>query len=246
VTAPPLARETEFGREYYNFRTQERAPSITSILKVINKEQVNSWAVGMAAGYANENWDEMADWHPAQRKEAMVSAHEEYTSERARIGTLVHETCEAIIKGIPVEVPKEAASYVGQFGKFVMERRPRFTHSEVTVWSRTLGYAGTADIIMEVNGSTVLADIKTGKNAHPENGLQLAALKYADFIIDPDCGEHEIPPIDHLAVLHLRPRGWKVIPIAGERECFQAFCAALELFRWKDEVADHVLMQVAA
>jgi len=241
VTAPPLARETPFGREYYNFRTQERAPSITSILKVINKEQVNSWAVGMAASHANENWDEMADWHPSRRKEAMVSAHEEYTAERARIGTLVHETCEAIIKGIPVEVPKEAASYVGQFGKFVMEKRPRFTHSEVTVWSRTWGYAGTADIIMEMDGETVLADIKTGRSAHPENGLQLAALKYADFIIDPACEEHDIPQIRRLAVLHLRPRGWKLIPIRQERDCMKAFCAALELFRWKDEVAEHVL-----
>lgn len=241
MAAPPLAEETEAGRRYRNFKTGEIAPSITTILRVINKERVNAWAVGMAANCANENWDEMSDWHPAQRKLAMCTAHEEYTQERARIGTLVHETCEAIIKGTPVEITKEAAPYIGQFSKFVMDKRPRFILSEFTVWSRAMGYAGTADFLAEIDSKMVLVDIKTGKNAHPENGLQLAALKYADFLITPDCEEKPMPKADSLAVLHLRPRGWKLIPIREERECFHTFDAACQLHRWQDEVADHVL-----
>lgn len=245
MTAPPLAEETPFGRRYRNFRTGEIAPSITTILKVINKEQVNSWAVGMAANCANENWDEMTDWHPSRRKLAMVSAHQEYTDERSRIGTLVHETCEALIKGVPVEIPKEISGYISQFSKFVMEKQPRWIESEVTVWSRYYGYAGTADAVAEIDGKTWLIDFKTGKSAHPENGLQLAALRYAGFIIRPDCSEEEMMDIGCLGILHLRPRSHKLIPVKRDEECFRAFKAALELHRWKDEVADHVLGEAA-
>lgn len=243
MSQPPLARETPRGREYYNFKTQEVAISVTTALKSFHKKEIEDWKFGMAAKL--DNWDEMATWHPSVRKDALIAASEDYTEERAAVGTIVHETVESIIKGVPVEVPKEAASYIGQFGKFVMDKRPEFIHSEVTVWSRSLGYAGTADIIMKIGGQTILADIKSGKNAHPENGMQVAALKYADFIIDPDCSEHEIPQIDQLAVLHLRPRGYRLIPIRREIDCFKAFCGALELARWKDEVADHVLGEAA-
>ena len=47
----------------------------------------------------------------------------------------------------------------------------------MTLWSREYGYAGTADFIIEVDGKTFLADLKTGKWLHDEIGLQLSALR---------------------------------------------------------------------
>lgn len=245
MTSPPLAEETEAGRRYRNFKTGEVAVSVTTALKSVAKPEVEGWKIGMAANHVNENWDEMADWHPAQRKLVMCAAHEEYTAERARIGTLVHECCEAFIKGTPMNIPKEASPYMRQFGKFVMDKRPVFTHSEVTVWSKVDNYAGTLDAIAEIDGETWLMDFKTSKGVYPEYGMQLAALKYADWIIHPDCTDELLPEIDRLGVLHLRPRGWKLIPIEHAGECFKAFKGALELHRWKDEVADHVLGEAA-
>jgi len=247
MTTPPLARETASGREYYNFQTKEAAPSVTSILKVLSKPDVERWKLRMAADCANESWDEMTSWHPDERKQAMVNAHEIYTKGRADIGTLVHAVCEKIIKGIPVEVPKEAASYIGQFGKFVMDKRPKFLESEFTVWSREFCYAGTADALAVIDGETWLLDWKSSKGAYPEFALQLSALRQADFLIRSDCSEEPMPQIDRMGVVHLRPRSWRLIPVKEElaAECFIAFSAARDLFRWKDEVAGHVLGVVA-
>lgn len=245
MTAPPLAEETPFGRRYRNFRTGEIAPSVTSILKMMAKPEVEGWKIRMAADHANLNWDEMSDWHPSLRKEAMTGAHQAYTDERSALGTQVHEVCESLIKGIPVEIPKEIAGYIGQFSKFVMAKRPRWIESEVTVWSKVDGYAGTADAIAEIDGETWLIDFKTGKGVYPEYGMQLAALKYADWIIRPDCEMELLCEIDWLGVLHLRPRSHKLVRIEHGDLCFRAFKGALELFRWKDEVADHVLGEAA-
>ena len=241
MTNPPLARETDSGREYVNFRTGEIAPSITTVLKMLAKPQVEDWKIRMAADHANLNWDEMSEWHPVRRKEAMTGAHQAYSDEKAALGTLVHEVCEKCVKGIPVNVPKIASPYMAQFARFLMEKQPVFTEAEVTVWSRGLEYAGTADAIAEIGGETWLIDIKTGKGIYPEHGLQLAALKYADFIIRPDCSEEPIPQIDHLAVLHLRPRSWKLVKIREEEECFRAFRATRDLYWWVHEVAEDVL-----
>lgn len=245
MTAPPLAEETEAGRRYRNHRTGEIVVSVTTALKSVAKPEVEGWKIGMAANHANENWEEMSDWHPAERKLAMTAAHQEYTDERSRVGTLVHETVEALIKGTPVEIPKEIAGYIGQFSKFVMNKRPVWIESEVTVWSRRYGYAGTADAIAEIDGRTWLIDFKTGKGVYPEYGMQLAALLHAGSIIRPDCTEEEMMDIGCLGILHLRPRSHRLIPVKRDEECFRAFKAALELHRWKDEVADHVLGEAA-
>lgn len=245
MTSPPLARETGHGREYYNFKTQEVAISVTTALKSFHKKEIESWKLGMAANFANDNWDEMTSWHPSARKDAMIMANEDYTAEKGRVGNLVHETVESIIKGIPVEIPKEISGYVSSFSKFVMDKRPEFLESEFTVWNRTLGYAGTADALALIDGEAWCLDWKSGKSVHSEFGMQLSALKHAEFLIRPDCTEEPIPRIDRLGVVHLRPRSWHFVPVEKDEECFRAFKGALELARWKDEVADHVLGEAA-
>lgn len=242
---PPLSRETDSGREYVNFLTGEAVPSITTVMKAMANPDIEAWKLRMAANHANLHWDEMSAWDPLQRKEAMTGAHEAYSGEKAALGTLVHEICESLIKGNPVAIPKEASSYVTQFGKFMMEKKPRFAESEFTVWNRGLEYAGTGDFLAEIGGKTVLVDIKTGKGVYSDYGLQLTALKNAEFLIREDCSEEPLPEVHQLALLHLRPRSWKLIPVRREKECFLAFTAARQLFSWTHEVADDVLGEAA-
>jgi hypothetical protein len=149
---------------------------------------------------------------------------------------------EAWVKGNPVpELPKKARPFASQLTSFFMEKRPEFIESEFTVWSRTHGYAGTGDFIAVIDGKTVLGDMKTGKGLYAETGLQLAALANADFIIRPDGSEEEIPRIDYLAALHLRPRSWKLVRISHEAENFAAFLAARDIWGWQRDTAPLVL-----
>jgi hypothetical protein len=87
----------------------------------------------------------------------------------------------------------------------------------------------------------VLGDVKTGRNLYPEVGLQLSALANADFIIREDGSEEDIPPIDCMAALHIRPRSWNLNYVNRTEECFDAFLAAKAVMEWQRKTAPHVL-----
>src|SRR6185369_1773292 len=113
--------------------------------------------------------------------------------------------------------------YMTSFVKFIMDRQPEFLYSEVTTWSRKHGYAGTADAICIMGRKTFLIDYKSGKSLHSEVALQLTALAKADFIITEDGEELDIPPIDGLAAVHIRPRSWHIAEIDHVEESWRAF-----------------------
>ena len=83
--------------------------------------------------------------------------------------------------------------------------RSAFVSTEKAVWSLN-GYGGTYDLLMMIDGELWLIDIKTGKGLYPEFALQLAAYRWADYIILPgDPTTYDMPNVDSTGVLHLRP-----------------------------------------
>ena len=245
MTQPPLAQQMPDGsRRYVHPKTGEIWPSITTVLRTMAKPEVEDWKIRMAADHANANWNEMAAWHPDQRKEAMTGAHAAYTNEKAELGTLVHEICDSWMKGSPIETPKAAVSYMNQFTKFLMERRPVFLETEVTLLSRKHEYAGTADWIAEMDGVTVLGDNKTSPKVYPEHAIQLAALAGCDRILREDGSEEPIPEISRLMVLQIRPRSWHLYEVTARVAAFQVFKAARAIWEWNDGIKDDALRQV--
>lgn len=241
MTLPPLVSGSDWDRCYINPVTGESAPSVTTILKVIHKKELDGWAARMAADYAVKNWFDLHLLDLRERRDLIKSAPEVYADEKATLGSQVHEVADQWMKGVPSEATKETSSYISQFIRFLAEFKPRFTGTEATVWSRRDEYAGTADIFAVIDGWNWLIDIKTGKGIYPEHGLQLAALANAEFRILPDGTELELPRFDEWAVLHLRPRGWKLVPIREKEACHSAFLGAREIFRFLNETADQVL-----
>ena len=199
MTAPALARETEFGRQYINPRTAEVAPSVTNTLSVIRKPQVEDWKVRKAAQFAATNWVELGPLNPFEKVARIREAPDTYANEKADLGTAVHAVADNFMKGIPSALSKETDPYVRQFVKFLSERRPRFLFTECTLWCRSAEFAGTADAIAEINGEIWMLDIKTGKGTYPEHALQLSALAHCEFIINPDGSEIPVPGIDRWA-----------------------------------------------
>ena len=195
----------------------------------------------MAAEYAIGEWDSLTELSPYGRKEAIRFAHERERDKSATLGTAVHAAIDSWCKGEPCQPAKEVDPFMTSFTKFLMEKRPRFIASEVTVWSRKHNYAGTADAICEIDNKMYLADYKTGKNLHDEVGLQLSALAFADFIITPEGKEIELPVIDALAAIHIRPRSWKFVPVQHAEQNFRAFLACRQLHYWSTEIAGEVL-----
>lgn len=242
MTNPVLAEEQPDGsRRYRHPITGELAPSVTTIIAMLAKPKLTGWAAGMAAAYAVSEWDSLTEMLPAGRVQVIKEAHERYRDKSAELGTAVHAAIEAWIKGEPHSPEKAVEPYMNSFTNFMMDKRPEFIASEVTIWSRMWDYAGTADAIARIGELNWLIDYKTGKSLHDEVGLQLSALAHGDFIITPEGKELPMPEIYGLAAVHIRPRSWKFTPVGRDRENFAAFLAARELFRWSQETAPYVL-----
>ncbi len=241
MTAPKLAvQQPDGSRMYVHPLTGETVPSVTTVIAMVAKPFLVPWAAKMAAQHAVANWTRLSTLPHGDRIDEIRAAHEVYSQKAADTGDIVHGLAEAWVTGQPF--PSDGVEgYATQFVDFLMTMRPRFIENEATVWSRNFGYAGTLDFIAEINGEVTWVDIKSGKSLHDEIGLQLAALAGADFIIREDGTEDAIPPAGGLAGLHIRPRGWKLVPVLRREECFDAFLAARELLRWQAETAPYVL-----
>lgn len=245
MTSPKLAIETPLGRFYKHPVTGERLPSVTTILRHgVGSPHLMGWAAKQAAEYADKNWIDLALMDSVDRIAAIKTAHEEESARASEIGTAVHEAVDTYCQGgQALEVwPKQIAGHMRQFAKFLEARQPLFMRSETTIWNRTVGYAGTFDFLALIGQRLTLTDTKTGKNVWPEVGLQLAALAGGETIVHPDGWEEPLPgPIDQLAVLHLRPRSWALIPVEVDRACWSAFVSACEVFDWVANTAQNVL-----
>jgi hypothetical protein len=244
VTSPPLAIEQADGsRAYVHPLTGEKVPSVTTIISAgIPRPLLVGWAARKAAEHAVANWSSLAELPPGERLEQIRYAHERFAQEKADIGNEVHNLIDCWGSGRPLAAtPKEISGYVNSFIDFMLDKRPKFLFNEVTLWSREHEYAGTADFIAEIDGKVCLGDCKTGRRVYDEVGLQLSALRHADFIISPDGEEAGMPPIDFTAALHVRPRSWKFIPVVHDAENFATFLACRQVYRWTHEVAPSVL-----
>ena len=196
----------------------------------------------MAAEYADSHWDMLTDLSSAERVDLIKGAHRRKSSAAADLGTAVHDACDHWVRDEPM--PKwepGVEKFMEQFVQFLEARRPVFLMTEVTVWNRTHGYAGTFDWLARIGGKVTLGDHKTGNNVWPEVGLQLSALAHAEFILHPDGTEEPLPPVELLGALHLRPRSWALIPVGEMEECWEAFLAARVITNWSRTVAPNVL-----
>ena len=248
MTAPKLAVTTATGARVYRHPTSgEEVPSVTTVIKGgVPKPALIPWAAKMAAEHAVANWTRLSSVPHLQRIYEIKNAHRTYTEERATVGDLVHTLIECWSTGTPYpDWGEEVDAFATQFINFMLAKRPEFIENEATLWSRSHGYAGTLDFIAKISGKVILGDVKTGKRVYPEVGLQLSALANADFLIREDGTEEPLPPIDAMAALHVRPRGWKLVEVDRAAECFGAFLAAKEVMNWDRNVAPHVLRDAA-
>jgi hypothetical protein len=240
--SPPLAKTQPDGsRRYVHPVTGEVVPSVTTCLRVISKPNITQWAARKAAQFAVLHMDELEGLSSQEKVDRIAGEHENISGAARDLGTAIHETIDSWQKGAAAEDPEGAGPYLNRFIDWVLDVQPSFIENECTLWSRTHEYAGTADAIAEINHKTYLLDFKTGKGVYAEAALQVSALAGADFIITPEGEEKEIPALDFLAAVHIRPRSCKLIPVSGQEENMKAFLAARQILRWQEEVAPHVL-----
>lgn len=223
-----------------------KVPGVTSILGMLPKPFLKPWAAKVVAETAVESIGEVVGIAMRDKQAAidmLKRAPDRQTKSAADVGTEAHDLFEAIAKGEPPRrVHPELQPFVDHFNAFLDEFQPEFTFMEETVWSDKHEYAGSFDAFATIDGDRVWVDYKTTRSGvHEEVALQLAAYRHADYIIRPDGSRVPMPPAEGGAVLHIRPEGWKLVPVrCGEAE-FEMFLHLREVFRWEKELKASVI-----
>ncbi len=103
-------------------------------------------------------------------------------------GTQVHEAAEKLVLGEEISWMDDYgnAKYsqivwemILKFADFWRTHKPELISAEDFVWSDEHKYAGTADLVVKMNGEVWLLDIKTSNSVHKSFDLQLASYAKA-------------------------------------------------------------------
>lgn len=234
-------------RFYVDSDSGAKAPGVTSILSMQPKPFLQFWAAKEVATAAVANIGSLvglAMHDPAGAVDYLKGAPRRITKEAAETGTAAHDLFERLARGQnPGRVHPELEPFVRHFREFLETVKPRFLYIEDAVWSDSHNYAGSFDAICEIAGEVVMLDFKTTRSGvHEDVALQLAAYSNADRIVRADTGASEpLPVIDAAAVLHVRPEGWKLVPVRHAPELFDVFLHLRTVFDWDREIKRGVI-----
>ena len=94
------------------------------------------------------------------------------TQKSAEEGTLLHETVEAILRKEPTVVPDSVKPAVSAFLDFYGQNELIAHKIEERVISKKHHYAGTMDVLAELNGKLGVLDIKTSMAIYRDYSMQ--------------------------------------------------------------------------
>lgn len=182
-------------------------PSVTWITSYSHK------GIGLEKWRANHGWDES----------------QELLREAGDRGYLVHSLITKILGGGEISIDEQVINQnsgilepidlhvyesVMSFVSWFSEVKPKVLGNEVVVFNDTYGYAGTADLICEIDGKRTLIDLKTSQNVWLSHKLQLSAYK------------HCLEGIENMGVLQIgylkNDRRWKYTEVPDKFELFLA------------------------
>jgi hypothetical protein len=247
MAGPKHATTSARGGRTYKIPTDQgivEVPSVTTILNVVAKPAIAGWAAKAVAQYAVANHDILTSMlERGQQEDAIKLLKGSPWTTRdtaADVGTRVHKLIESHIFGGTPEPDEQEAPYWQSYLAF-RQAYPNleFLSSELTVYDLALGYAGTMDAIVMMNGQRGILDWKT-RQGHTTNdtfmyeteGLQLAAYAYASRFLLDDGSTGHLEPVEGATVVMLCTDGFKLGPADLEAD-WQGFQSTLDLYRWK-------------
>jgi len=213
--------------------TTERWPAVSTVKKAWDKPYRRKLSNGelvkldayWVAEFAMANIERLFDqskW-PLERERTLVelaTAGGRTLAAKAERGTNVHKVLEDLAEpDVVIDdrfVPDDARPYLPACRAFVADCRPRWLLSEFVVYNRSLGYAGTADALLDIGGVTYLVDWKSRGERHgafEEEAAQIGGYSMAEYAII-DGRRVRLPKIDAGLIVSLTPDdGYRLFPI---------------------------------
>jgi hypothetical protein len=118
---------------------------------------------------------------------------------KREIGEAVHAAIELDVQDRLDEdsIHEDVAPYFDGWRRFMREKQPKIIACELRVYHTTYRYAGTLDLLAEVDGELTVIDTKSTAAMSPVTALQTAAYTEAY------CFERDLPRNLKRAALHL-------------------------------------------
>ena len=221
-------------------------PSVTTILRVLDKPALVPWAQGIVAEAAIAHRADIEGWVQVGGVEGAIrllkNAATAQRDRAAATGTDVHALAENLNRGMDVIVPADIAPFVDAYRRWFDAFQPSVVAAEELVAGD--GYAGTFDLIADIAGERWLLDIKTSKGTYSDTALQLAAYGRARYIGRPgDPQRYAMPAIEQYGVIHVRPEGAELVPYDVTEADYDAFRALMVAAKWRETRAKTVVGQ---
>ena len=247
MTTPKIGTIKRGGSRFYvHPESRAKVPGVTSVVGMLPKDFLKFWVAKVTAEAAVDNLGALVTLALNDRQGAvdyLKRAHLRNVGEAADVGTEVHDLVERLARGESIgRVHPDLEPYVRGWHEFNDEFEPEYLFIEETVWSDTYGYAGSFDAIVRIGDEVLILDNKTTRSGvHAEVSLQMTAYARADYIVRPDGTQEDLPDITGAAVLHLRPEGWRLVPVLVSDRVFDVFRALLQVHEWDREMSATVL-----
>lgn len=168
-----------------------------------------NWAVGLALseveGQMHLGGGVINDW------DAVRSAAFQAKNAARDLGTEIHAAVDQFNRRLPLEVTERTAPYVAQYGAAIYREGITILGSERFVVNRTIGFGGTYDSLVEIDGERGPLDVKSGKEK-PSQRLQLTGLSMGEYHGEAGMEAEPMPELSGVGwILLLRPDGYELI-----------------------------------
>lgn len=206
--------------------TEAAWPSVSTVKKASGAD----WtfvALKRVVDALDVNPNALAKMEADERYEALKTINKIGLTRAAQRGTNVHTYFERGLNGDELKpwLPGEPGSeYLPAVQAFFNAYKPELVATELVCLNRDLhgmGYGGTGDAIVRINGKTYFVDWKsraaTSKHgAYPEEAAQLGAYAAAQYMVTGD-GRAELPHLDGGLIVSVKPDGCRLYPVDLEQ-----------------------------
>lgn len=248
--------ETDTGHYYIDPRTGKQIPGVTSVLKVLPKDQLDTWKLKKAVALAlkgEKAWKDMPD--DVDAVSWLIEAGEREALVAAKKGTNAHEFAEKYMLGLDpdIELLSKPEQYHARcFLQFVRDYEPSpvLVEKVVTHIDPKLNvpiYCGTIDLVaLLTDRFTWMLDYKaSASQPRPSHALQASAYFHSTHWIGEDGTLHPMPPMDKAAVILLNggtvDRGYRWHRLDVSPVVFSVFKSLLRIYNFS-KIEDRVLL----